>query len=180
MSFRSTAILAVGRTGILPVLSELGSGRQDARRPHRLEACATSPGAVEQVADFLIARLAEIVIELADGLKIFWRNCADRFVDFSFQFTARFRSSYWNRNDYSSGAALTKRSDCCAHGRTRRQTVVHQNRHLILHIGRWTIISIQLLSPLEFNLFPGSGDIDYFVGVRQLPDDVVIEDAHAT
>src|SRR6266700_5484200 len=46
---RSTGILPVGQTGILPVYgSTRAIGGQDAHRPHRQDACATSEESLDQ------------------------------------------------------------------------------------------------------------------------------------
>src|SRR5438093_13604570 len=88
------------------------------------------------------------------------RERTNDFVDLFMELFARFRRGHWNRDHDALRVLLPHRDRGSAHGRARREPVVHENYDVILD-GEWRpVTTIEPLASLQFLLLTCDNGLD--------------------
>ncbi len=114
----------------------------------------------EEIRDLRVRDFAEVIIELADGPKIFRRRDADDFLHFISQ---TFASIWWrnrNRNDELCRRQPSDRTNSCEQARSGGNTVVDQNGDFSGDVQRWQAATVDSFAAQQFLTLAGYDRID--------------------
>ena len=134
----------------------------------------------EQLMNFFIRRLREIVVPEPDRAKRFWRDSANDVVSDVTKCIAGCRGRDGNCHDNAAWHFLPERGHRGAHGRTRRKSVIHQEDCLASQIREGAIATVASLAALQLDLFRGRDAFDILRAHACDPNEVVVEDPHPT
>src|SRR5688572_6089846 len=101
-------------------------------------------GGTQQLANFLVCRLPEVVVPLTDGRKIFWRTGTDDVGDRR-ELATGIRRAHRHRDDEVSGSQCPHCFDGGLHRRSGGQTVVDQHDRASAYIEWRTSLAIRAL-----------------------------------
>src|SRR5438045_1408103 len=133
--------------------------------PPVIKACSSGPwrpgcSPRQQVTNFLIGGLGELLIPLADGIERFGSNRAHHFVELALQFVAGSLRSHRNSQHQMGWLLLPYCAGRSSHAGPGGQTIINQDYSAPLHINRRPPVAIKTFAPLKFFLRPGNGGVD--------------------
>ena len=96
----------------------------------------------EQLMNFFIRRLREIVVPEPDRAKRFWRDSANDVISDVTKCIAGFRGRDGNCHDNTAWHFLPERGHRSAHGRARRKSVIHKEDCLASQIRERSIAAV--------------------------------------
>src|SRR5205814_3093954 len=108
---------------------------------------------VQQLSDFLVSGLGEILIPLADrkeGLRSF---PTDDLVNFAAKLVARVLRSDRHGDRYGLRLELAQCTHGRPHARTSSQSVIDQNTSVVDDFGWLAVSTIELFAPIQFHQF---------------------------
>jgi hypothetical protein len=133
----------------------------------------------EQVTNFLVHRLREVLVPVADGEKRVGYDSADDFVDFRFKLLAGFRRSRRDCEDNPGGLQLSQRHYCGAHRGPGGQAIIDQDHSPTTNLGRRTTATVEALAARQLLLLACRHRVDDIFRYAQTLNDLVVEDAYA-
>jgi hypothetical protein len=139
-----------------------------------------TPRALEQVTDLVIGRLAKIRVPETHGIKRLWCDGTNDIIGLAAQCLARLGWRDRDGNDDLRRVFLPERSDSDAHGRPRREPIIHNDYRPPGDVRRRTVTPVLTLTPFELALFCLSDRIDLSLGDSKLPDDGIVDEANAS
>src|SRR5437899_12338129 len=146
----------------------------------RVQSNALLRSAFEQIVHFLVRRLREILVPVADGSEWIRRACAEDLIGFLLHLAASFHGADGDSDDDLCRLLPPQGRDGGAHGRSRGKAVIDENDDAAMDIGWRTLAAINPLAPLQLLQLIGGNLLDDFFGNAECPYDIPVQDTHAT